>query len=708
MTFLNPTMLIGLVAGAIPVIIHLITRQRARVVPFSTVRFLKELKTQQIRRLKIKQMLLLLLRTLALLLLAFAFAQPTLKGRLGTDLRASAQTSAVIILDNSLSMSLESQGQQLFDLARQRLSELGQVFKPGDEIYGIFASHGTPAIYDGPKYDFKAVAKIIQKASVSHSSTDIIAALHQAQMILQQRQNINKEIYLISDFQQTAFRDSSHIKLPLFHDQGMKLLLIPMAAESVSNLVVTEVKLVNQIIEVGKPVELEVVVKNTGNRAERDKLIQVFLDDKRAGQASISVAPGQTQVARLRVVPQRAGVMAGSVLLEDDDLFADNRRFFTLFVPDQVAVLVIGQQINHARFLQLALNPDLGQATPIKVDFLPPNKIEFGTLKNYQVVALVNLPRIDGTLLNALADHVQAGGGLMVMLGNDVDLRDYNANFNQKLALPVFSGTVGTVGKRTSFLTINKIDFSHPIFAGVFEQPPHEVDSPQFYFATLLKLNPGHHPIIEFSTGDPFLVETKFGSGRVMVFASALDPEWSDLYLKGLFVPLMNRAVMYLSGNAHAAHPSNLVDQPLTAGVSGGIDGTKLLMERPDGKQALVIPQLGDGVFKINYTDTGLPGIYTLYAGNQLLARWPVNPDSAESDFAPIDLAQFAQIIGHDQFLVIQNQESILNAVQASRYGRELWRYFVAAGLLLLIIEMVVARAGNRASEQIASVGAKI
>lgn len=707
MTFLNPTLLIGLIAGAIPIIIHLITQQRARVVAFSTLRFLKELKTQQIRRLKIKQILLLLLRTLALLFLAFAFARPTLKGRLGSDVHSSAQTSAVLIIDNSLSMSAESNGQQLFDLAQQRVAELAQLFKPGDEIYGIFATPGSPEIYEGAKYDFKTVAKIIQRAKVSHSSTDLVAALQKAKTILQQSRNINKEIYIISDFQKTAFRESDPPKLSMFQDQGIKLFLIPIRSTSFSNLVITDVKVINQIIEVGNSVELEVRVKNTGNRTERDRLIQVFLDEKRSGQASISLEPGQSQAARLRVVPQRSGLIGGSVLLEDDNLFGDNRRYFTLPVPDQISVLVICQQSRDARFLQLALNPELNRATPLKVDFLTPDKIEFGTLKNYQVIALVNLSRVDGRFLNALAEHVQAGAGLMVFLGNEVDLRNYNGNLNQKLMLPAFSETFGTMGDQTSFLTIGRIDFDHPIFSGVFEQTPQQVESPKFYFATILKLANGHEPIIEFSNGAPFVVESNFGAGRVMVFASALDPNWSDLYLKGLFVPLMNRAVMYLSGNARAANPSSLVDQPLSAEVSGVTNVNNLRIELPDGKAVQVIPQIGGGTFKINFNETDQPGIYSLYGEDRLLARWPVNPEPMESDLSMVDQEELNRILGESAFFLVPNNKGIVTAVQTSRYGQELWRYFVAASLLMLMIEMLLSRSGKSASEPFIVIEAK-
>ena len=134
--------------------------------------------------------------------------------------------------------------------------------------------------------------------------------------------------------------------------------------------------------------ELEAVVKNSGRKTERNKLVQVFIDDKRAGQATLNIEPGNRQTTKFRVVPQKTGLITGSVLLEDDDLFLDNRRYFTFYVPEQINVLIIGQNPKDIRFLELALNPYFDQASPIRIDNLPPNRIEFGTLKNYQVVIL--------------------------------------------------------------------------------------------------------------------------------------------------------------------------------------------------------------------------------------------------------------------------------------------------------------------------------
>ncbi len=701
MTFLNTSILFGLIAGAIPIIIHLITRQKSKPVFFSTLRFLKELKKQQIRRLKIRQILLLILRTLIILLLVFVFARPTLKGRLSTGMSSAAKTTAVLILDTSLSMGLESNGQQLYDIAKEQTQELEDLFTARDEIFGLFATFGTPPIFEGAKYDFKTVSKIIQKTAVNQSSTDLVGALVKAKEILGQSSNINKEIYLISDLQQAGFKNHENLILPLFQEQEIKIFLIPIHENQTSNLVITDVKPANQIIEKGKVFELEATVKNTGSKTERNKLVQVFIDDKRSGQATLNIEPGNSQTIKFRVVPQKTGLMTGSVLLEDDDLFLDNRRYFTFYVPEQINVLIIGLDPKDIRFLELALNPYSEQASPIKIDNLPPNKIEFETLKNYQVVILSNVPRINGTLLSSIEDHVKTGGGLIVFLGNEVDLRDYNQNLNEKLSLPLFTETIGEIGSRSSFLTLGKIDFSHPIFSGVFEDQKKEVESPLFYFVTNMKLKPEHEKIIEFSNGDPFLLESNAGKGKVLLSASAIDPNWSDLYIKGLFVPLLNRSVMYLAGNANKFNQNYFVRQELTTDMAGIDNFANFQVEMPDGKMTRVVPQIGEGVYKIKFQDSDLAGIYSLYAEDQLVTRWAVNSDPDESNVTAIATNKLKDIIGESKIISIPKGEALASVVTTSRYGRELWKYLIGIILLFLIIEMILAReSGEPANEE--------
>ena len=82
MTFLNPFMLFGLAAAAIPILLHLLNLRKLKTVEFSSLRFLRELQRTRMRRIRLRQWILLALRTLLILCLVLAFSRPALKGSL--------------------------------------------------------------------------------------------------------------------------------------------------------------------------------------------------------------------------------------------------------------------------------------------------------------------------------------------------------------------------------------------------------------------------------------------------------------------------------------------------------------------------------------------------------------------------------------------------------------------------------------------------
>ena len=76
MTFLNATMLFGLAASALPIVMHLVGRQKPKRYEFPAIRFLKQRLETNRRRLRVRHWTLLLLRMLALAGIALALAQP--------------------------------------------------------------------------------------------------------------------------------------------------------------------------------------------------------------------------------------------------------------------------------------------------------------------------------------------------------------------------------------------------------------------------------------------------------------------------------------------------------------------------------------------------------------------------------------------------------------------------------------------------------
>src|SRR4051794_23426985 len=118
MSFLTPLFLVGLGALAVPVILHLIQRERRNVVQFPSLMFIRRIPYQSVQRRRIRHWLLLALRLAALALLVLAFGRPFFRR---TEVSAAGNTGArevVVLVDRSYSMGYGDHWQKAVAAAR--------------------------------------------------------------------------------------------------------------------------------------------------------------------------------------------------------------------------------------------------------------------------------------------------------------------------------------------------------------------------------------------------------------------------------------------------------------------------------------------------------------------------------------------------------------------------------------------------------------
>src|SRR5215510_13920591 len=128
MAFVAPLGLVALGALAIPVAIHLIQRERKRVVEFPSLMFLRRIPYQSVRRRRLRDITLLMMRLAALALIVMAFARPFFRR---DSLAAAAQNGAreaVILVDASYSMGYGDRWAKAQAAARSAINALN----PGD------------------------------------------------------------------------------------------------------------------------------------------------------------------------------------------------------------------------------------------------------------------------------------------------------------------------------------------------------------------------------------------------------------------------------------------------------------------------------------------------------------------------------------------------------------------------------------------------
>ena len=190
MVFLNPTILFGLLAASIPVLIHMLNLRKLKKVEFSTLSFLKELQKTKIRRIKFKQWLLLALRVLIIIFLVASFARPALETTaIGTA--SAAKTSAVIILDNSYSMAYVRNEGSSFNKAKKSIIELMENFKSGDEITLLLTST-LENNQQSFTTNFKELQNNLSAAEIGMIPASINRSIEYGIEILSKSKNLNK------------------------------------------------------------------------------------------------------------------------------------------------------------------------------------------------------------------------------------------------------------------------------------------------------------------------------------------------------------------------------------------------------------------------------------------------------------------------------------------------------------------------------------
>lgn len=697
MTFLNPLVLLGLAAAAIPVLLHLLNLRKLKTIDFSSLAFLKELQKTKIRKLKLKQILLLILRTLIVIFIVLAFARPTIESSL-PGLGARAKSSVVILFDNSFSMDIaDERGVRLKQAREAALSIIGSL-EDGDEAAMIQLANLDDRRFAEFTRNFAMLKEEVGKVPVSYTVAQLEHGLRLASTVLSSSQNINREVYIITDAQRNIFgeeRDS----LKIF-DRSVAVYAVPIGLGSKvgeRNLSIDSINVLTQIYEVEKPVEVEARIRNSGSEDVKGVIVSLMFDKERMAQRAIDIPAGETRMVSLAGTPKTTGAVRAAVEVEGDALEADNRRNFGFIIPDKPKIALVGTPVD-LRFLQLALRPDAAAQATADVNVLAPEQFTATNLNDYSVLFLVNIPRFSQSDVARLNNYVRDGGSLFLIAGAQADIQAYN-----QTVLPALGFAQATVKEyaRQTPVEFTGVDKMHPLFTGVFKGTTDSrsaVESPKIYKAAVIT---GGQEIIRVPDG-AILAESKQGTGRILYCALPGTTDWSSFPLTGLFATIANRAVSYLSA-AEYAGSSIVVGAAVNVSLPGKFaSGGNFTIVDPMGtesfRQATMLPS---GAI-LSMEALHQPGVYVVKTADgrtvQIIA---VNPPSSESTINQLTEGELrerltAVVPDKGQIEVLQQSRNVAEEVTRARVGTELWKLFVVLAILCALAEMVVARTSSR------------
>jgi hypothetical protein len=195
--------------------------------------------------------------------------------------------------------------------------------------------------------------------------------------------------------------------------------------------------------------------------------------------------------------------------------------------------------------------------------------------------------------------------------------------------------------------------------------------------------------LARLDTGDPFLVEKKFGEGRVIECAVPCDADWTNLPARPFFLPLMQQLVTYLASKVYP--PRNVdVGKPLVAFLPAADAGRKGILTDPEGKaREILIGSKGTRAIA-EFGETQRPGLYVLDAPNNNRIHFVVNVDRKESDLSQLPDAEVQGVGKAMGASVVKSFAEYRALDQQRRFGQEIWQILLAAVIGLVFIEMLL------------------
>jgi len=435
MTFLNSAILAALTLGLLPILIHLLNRQRFKKVDFPTLRFLHELQRQKMRQVRVRQIILLILRTLAVIFIVLAVARPVVRSSSGILPGGEARTTAVMILDRSASMQTETPVGTRFRGVQTRTQEILNLLQDGDEAQIVWAD-GQPEHYpENPTSQIRLLREAIVEAKPTEMGGDLVKAMQAARQILGRSQNLHKEVYVLSDFSVSAWPEKLPESALLPND--VRLFLLPMNGAEARNIGITDANITSRIITPGRPVEINFTARNTGAAAADDRIVSVYLGGRRVAQTRLTLNAGESKQTRLKFVPESPGDQVGYVRVEEaDDFTADDQRFFVLRVPARLTVAVAGSSGAARDLAALALNPTADPGAFVNVKVWDAAALETEDWSTLDAIVIADASHFSGMFASRLRKFVEEGKGAFIMPGPQTDARTYAA-WLPTLGLPI-------------------------------------------------------------------------------------------------------------------------------------------------------------------------------------------------------------------------------------------------------------------------------
>lgn len=759
MSFLGSLFLLALPLISIPVLIHFLRRRRREVMPWGAMQFLRVTHNRDSRLSNWDRWLLMMLRILALACLIGALARPAFHF---ASSQGQSLTPQVLLIDDTRStLTVDAGGKATFEKIREAGLRILRDVPAGTpiEAWAIGTPErriSTPAIAGSA--DAAAIERALRSfvprggganfaASIRRVASSAMATLQASDASSQPASSLSiprLDLWLLTDGLRAGW-DEQLTAIQVAGEPRNHLHVVTMTDErdrsaASSQLCVASVLPDRTRVTAGDVTRLTATIVNQGNRRSANtegvwrRNGEVF-----ATSVIAPLEPSGTTVAEIDVKAAEAGTSAITLSLQNnassnlsDPLADDDENGTVIQVLGRQPILVItgnasllGNTPTEADYLSAALGKNLGawkgRSSATTPDALNWQSLYRPVVKHadeladlqwhaYTVIVVLNDAWLPERIQKQMADSVRSGCGLWVTVGSDSDV-----TFVDELArrLGMSGGQtnqrlIGDLVVRTSSETMDRVhppEITDTVVGALSDTERLDLDEVRIRRRRELTVQPSDQTrtLLRTFSGDPLVMLSSFGRGRVILQGIPLDPSWSNFSLSNAYVVYISEVLDHLA-NPLAEQHHLAAGRMIRARVLD--PNARYEIQTPDGTSEEVIALASSDNSEsgiVRYQGTDRPGSYTLVnldrppeeAGGERPIHYWIDSSIDESKIHESSVAQLQTLAAHKQIQWVDGASSFdpqpifrtIQPQQVERPGSPIWPWFLLGMVIAILLE---------------------
>ena len=645
MQFKHPEILFALLLLIIPIIVHLFQLQRFLKVPFTNVKFLKNIEQQTRKSARLKKWLVLASRLLAFATLIIAFAQPYF-----SKFNINQNYHTTFYLDNSYSMQAKGANGELLKNIAQNIIK-NNSFK-----------NNTFSLLTNQEYfsdlDYKNLKSTLINLKYYPNKQDINTVLLKLNTI-----NSNKTYTLYKNILISDFQNINIINKNVFTNVNSPIQLLKINPNPINNIFIDSVFINNSN---SSDISITALIKSTKLITENIP-VSLFNNTVLIGKAT-SVFDNSNSYSVQFTIPNGTDFI-GKISLNDSDLEFDNDFFFTISKPEKINVLSIG---NSTTFLSKIYTENEFDFTSFSLQ-----NLNYNAIQNQQLIILNEIEKIPIELITALIEFFKNGGSLVLIPSEETDISTYNNLLNQ-LGIGLIRSKENTAHKITS------INFNHPLVSDVFEKRVQNFQYPKTnkYFKSNFN---NAASIINFDNNDTFISSV---NNNFYWIASPLNNSITDFTQSPLIVPVFYN---FAKNSSKFSELYYTISKETNIDVKVTIGKEQVLKISDDTNEFIPLQQIGPNKVTLKIEDNILKsGFYNITDSKKIIKKVAFNYNREESNLTYANINELSE--NNKSFIVSSSIDEIFKEINNQQKNNWLFKWFLAFSVIFLLIEMLLLK----------------